>query len=214
MNDKAMQNTALSPNIARTPDGKYRWAYDLSLWKNPTILFMMWKIFGFIFIGIWAFLLIIDLDDITERFWDITVVFFWLILFMFGLIVVSYAVYALIMGGKYCVLFEMDEAGVKHTQMPRQFKKVQVVGIITALLGAAAKNPSATGLGLMTASRQSMTSSFAGVKSIKAYPRRGVIKVNETLNKNQVYADKEDFAAVLDYIVKHCPQAKMKGWSR
>lgn len=41
----------LSPNILREPDGVYRWVYELSLFKNPTILFMLWRILGGIFAG-------------------------------------------------------------------------------------------------------------------------------------------------------------------
>ena len=32
--------------ITLCPDGKYRWAYEFNLYRNPTILFVLFKIFG------------------------------------------------------------------------------------------------------------------------------------------------------------------------
>jgi len=35
--------------------------------------------------------------------------------------------------------------------------------------------------------------------------------VNETLSRNQVYAEEEDFAFVADYIKVHCNHARVNG---
>ena len=63
------------------------------------------------------------------------------------------------------------------------------------------------GVGL-NAQRTEMYTEFAKVRKVKAYPRRHLIKVNERLEHNQVFAAKEDFAFVKDYIVSHCPNIK------
>ncbi|MBP5212883.1 MAG: hypothetical protein J6Z30_08510, partial [Pyramidobacter sp.] len=118
--------------------------------------------------------------------------------------------YALIMGGRYCVLFEMDYKGVEHQQMKAQVKKAQLIGVLTALAGLAGKRIGTVGQGMTVAGASgSMYSAFADVKSIVADKKRSLIKVNETLFKNQVYADGEEFDFALDYIVTHCPQAKV-----
>ena len=77
-----------------------------------------------------------------------------------------------------------------------------------SLVGIAAKRPSTAGAGVLAASRSKSTSVFANVRRIK--PRRAfnVIKVNQLLDRNQVYVPKEDFDFVLDFIRKHCPNAK------
>ena len=82
------------------------------------------------------------------------------------------------------------------------------MGLIAALVGLAAKRPTTAGAGLLSATRQASTSDFKYVKKVKAYPRRHLIKVNETLNKNQVYAATEDFDFVLDWIRTRCINAK------
>ena len=41
------QGEKISNNITLCNDGKYRWIYEMSLFKNPTIFFLIWKIFFF-----------------------------------------------------------------------------------------------------------------------------------------------------------------------
>ncbi|MCR4824567.1 MAG: zinc ribbon domain-containing protein [Bacteroidales bacterium] len=186
-------------------DGKYRWVYELRMFKNPTLLITLFKVFGAVIAGIWLFVLIVSgFSDFGE----ITKVFFFVLLGFIVLILLSYSILALMYGGKYCVLFEMDDAGINHIQLPRQFKKAQVAGWIGMLAGVLAGNPTAIGAGVLAASRNSLYSSFGKVKSIKASPDRNVIKVNGTLKKNQVYVDDEGFNFVLDFIRSHCPKAQ------
>ena len=116
---------------------------------------------------------------------------------------VSYLIYAVMQGFKYCVLFEMNEDGVKHTQMPKQFKKAQAMSLVLILSGMATKNPGAIGQGMLAGAKNSMVSSFSHVRSIEIFRKRNVIKVNERLNKNQVYAYDEDFDFVVNYIKSH-----------
>ena len=201
-------------NIQLCPDGKYRWAYELSLYKNPHILFLIWKIFGWILFGIWVFMLILQVSDGILSAKEI-VIFSLKFLggigaLVFVLSILGYGLYAFIMGGKYCALFEMDGKGVEHKQMKAQVKKAQLIGVLTALAGLAGGRVGTVGQGMMVAgSSGGMYTAFEHVKSIVADKKRSLIKVNETLFKNQVYADGEDFDFALDYIVKRCPQAKV-----
>lgn len=200
--------------IQLCPDGKYRWAYELSLYKNPHILFLIWKIMGWTTLGLCLFIMIVQLFSGNTSFDELVVfpaqLFFILAAIMFVLSVLGYYLYALIMGGKYCVLFEMDDRGVEHQQMKAQVKKAQLIGVITALAGLAGGRVGTVGQGMMVAgSSGGMYTAFEHVKSVKADKKRSLIKVNETLFKNQVYADGEDFDFALDYIVKRCPNAKV-----
>ena len=115
----------------------------------------------------------------------------------------GYFLYAFIMGGKYCVLFEMDDRGVHHIQMESQIKKVEAISILTRLVGAMAGRPGAVGTGMLVGACTSMYTAFADVRSVESCPGRDLIKVNELLNKNQVYAEKEDFDFVLNFILAH-----------
>lgn len=193
-------------NITRGEDGVYRWVYELNLYTNPTILFLIWKIFGFLCLGMWILMVLMDIGD-SDFWWggffDVTRVCLLFTLGFLLLCLVGYLVYAMMMGGKYCVLFEMDEKGVNHIQMAPQVKKAEAIGLLTMLIGAAAGKPGVVGTGLLAGARTSLYSSFDTLKSVEPFPRRNLIKVNELLSKNQVYAEDEDFPFVLDFIRSH-----------
>ena len=76
------------------------------------------------------------------------------------------------------------------------------VSDLTVLAGPAAGNLTTVGVG-MNAARTEMYSDFSRVRRVKAYPRRGLIKVNGLLQRNQVYAAPEDFAFVREFIEAH-----------
>ena len=189
-------------------DGKYRWAYEMNLLKNPTIFFTVLKVM-MISVGIvWLFGLVIGLGDMSLDYF-----LFWtkltgiMIGIFFVLTILGVLITAAILG-KYVVLFEMDEKEVVHIQMPRQVKKAEVIGFITVLVGAMAKNPTTMGAGLLAASKSRSSSEFANVRRVKAYRKRNLIKVNQLFNKNQVYVANEDFDFVYNYIKSRCINAK------
>lgn len=197
--------------ISRGHDGKYRWVYEMNLYTNPTVLFVVLKIFFCICVGIWVFMNVIELFS-SDVFWDAFLVntkFFGIFtVFFLALCTLGYYIYALINGGKYCVLFEMDDDGVLHKQMPQGVKKANLIGAITAMAGAATGNLTTTIIGRNAAARTQMYTSFASVKSVEVFRRRNLIKVNAPLNYNQVYADDGDFDFVLNHILRHItPQA-------
>ena len=106
----------VTKNITLGEDGVYRWVYELNLYTNPTIFFLLLKICGGVGLGLWGLLLLLAAveGNFVREFSDITKVSILFTLGFFALILVGYLVYGLIMGGKYCVLFAMDEAGVNH----------------------------------------------------------------------------------------------------
>lgn len=197
-------------NIQQGEDGKYRWVYEMNLYANPTILFLIWKIFAWVTFGMWIFAVILEACD-SLHFWEdflgVTKAMLLVLAIIMAVSTLGYYVYALIMGGKYCVMFEMDEKGVLHQQMPKQVKKAHIISAMTVLAGAAKGNVGTMGTGMLAA-RTSMYSSFSSVKSIEAFPKRHVIKVNAPLNYNQVYAEKEDFDWVLEFITEHTTNRK------
>ena len=189
-------------------DGKYRWAYEMNLLKNPTIFLTVLKVMMISSGIVWLFGLVVGLGDM-----DLDYFLFWtkLMGIVIGVVVVlaiiSIPIVAAILG-KYVVLFEMDEKEVTHIQMPRQVKKAEVIGLITVLVGMAAKNPTTMGTGMLAAAKTKSTSEFANVRRVKGRRRLNLIKVNQLLNKNQVYVADEDFDFVYDYIRSHCVNAK------
>ena len=191
-------------------DGKYRWVYEMNLLTNPFIFLTVLKIFVLIIIGVWfvfGFFLHIIHGDLAGML-DFGKTMLIMLAIFTGLTILGVLVLAALYGGKYVVLFEMDEKEVKHIQMPKQFKKAQAISLITAMVGIAAKKPSTVSAGLLSAGKSSSTSEFKSVRRV--IPRRlfHVIKVNQLLNKNHVYVPKEDYDFVYDFIKTRCINAK------
>jgi hypothetical protein len=199
-----------SPNIRLGEDGKLRWVYEFSLYKNPTILFLIWKIFFYIFLGMFGLMLLVQMGDgLLEAFTGIAPVFLYMNIGMLVLSTIAYYIYAMLMGGKYCVIFEMDKKGINHIQMQKQFEKAKLIGIIGAMTGVVTGNIGATGTGILAGTKQATYSKFKLVKSVKVNRKRGVIKVNsKDMIHNQVYAEEVDFDFVLNYIMANIPTGK------
>lgn len=199
--------------IHKGPKGKYYWLHETNLYRNPVFLFLVWKIFFFIWLGVAAFILILTAwkGSPIEVLGNLSLPLFYVLIFILVLITFSYWVYALLMGGKYSVLFEMDEKGVTHTQLPKQFKKAEGLAVLAALAGLTAKSPGAAGAGLLAAGSQSMRSDFKRLRAVKASRRRCTIKLRSgDLMHNQVYTAPEDFDFVLAFIRARSGQARFR----
>ena len=199
----------VTPNIGLGPDGKYRWIYEMSLFRNPSIFLLVWKIFFFICTGIFAMIVIIDAAEgymDGERALNTLGIFGIVLGVMTALVGISFLIYAAIMGGKYIAMFEMDENGVNHKQLPAQAKKARGIATAAIVIGMLSNSSSALAGG-MAAANTEMYTSFSKTKKVRFYPKRDTIKIRHTLMHNQVYAKPEDFAFVQDYILRRVPDS-------
>ena len=191
-------------------DGKYRWVYEMNMLTNPTIFLTVFKIFLYIILAGWlifgTFLYLIHGD--FEGFLDMSKGMLVALAIMAGLTLLGVLFLAVLYGGKYVVLFEMDEREIKHIQLPRQVKKAQAISLLTTLVGLAAKKPTTAGAGLLAAGKSSSTSVYANVRRVVARRNLHLIKVNQLLNKNQIYVPDEDFDFVYEFIKSRCIHAK------
>ena len=205
--------TKVTPNIILGSDGKFRWIYEMSLFKNPTIFVMIWKIFFFVVLGIFAFILLIDLingDLDGEAALNLLKIFGYFVLGMTALVGISFLIYAAIMRGKYIVLFTMDEYGINHEQIPTQAKKAQGIADAAKLIGMLTGSHTAVTGGL-AASGTSMYTAFSNTRKVRFSPRRDLIRIRQMLFRNQIYAKREDFGFVQSYILARVPdKAKPK----
>ena len=127
---------------------------------------------------------------------------------MAGLTFLGVLLLSALYGGKYVVLFEMDEQEIKHIQLPRQVKKAQALGMLTALVGVLANKPTAAGAGLLASGKTTSTSEYKKVRRVVARRALHLIKVNQLLEKNQIYVPDEDFDFVYEYIKSRCPMRR------
>ncbi len=199
----------IGEGILKGKDGVLRWTYEVNMYKNPVIIFTAWKVFmaAALAPGLLMFFL-----ELGKGFVPALVIF----LKIFGLVagictllmfIAYYLILAPINGGRYCVIFEMDNNGIKHTQMKKQFKKSQVLSLIGVLAGALAGNPSVAGANMMAGAKQSTYSRFGTVRKIIVLPKQHTIKINtKDMVHNQIYANNQDFPFILDHIIQHSPK--------
>lgn len=202
----------ITDNIVLYSDGKMRWQYDLDLFRTPVVFWLVWRILAVICAVALAIVFFVDCGK-PDFFWQGFLQ--WLKILAIAIAGVTalcglgYLVYAAMMGGKYSVIFEMDEKGINHIQTKSSAQKSRRIASATQIAGLAGGSPTTLGAGI-NASRTEMYTDFARVKRVIARPMFHLIKLSAPFNHNQVYVHKEDFAFVKDYIVAHCPSKKAK----
>ena len=203
----------VTENIVKCEDGVYRWYYEFPMMKNPTILFTVYKVLGISFGAVYLLVAIMTLADgysDSSDFLKVTGVFAIIILAFAVIGFIAYAIVAAAYGGKYTVLFEMYNDRIIHIQTPRQFKKAEAAAWLTMFAGVVTGNIGRVGQGLLIATKQSSVSVYDRVKTVKVRKGRHTIFLNQTLEKNQIYADEADFEFVKNYILQRCTNAKIK----
>ena len=200
----------MSENIKKGDDGSYRWVYEFNMLKNPIIFLTVLKIFLLVLVGMWFIfgLFRIGNDGFVGAFAAQAKELLIPAAILFGLSIVSYLILACIYGWKYCVLFEMNETGIRHIQMEKQYKKAQAIGWLTAMAGASAGKPGVMGTGLLAAAKNEQATEFGKVKRLRALRAFHTIKLDSPMNHNQIYAEPEDYDFVLEYISKRIPRKK------
>ncbi|MCR5156114.1 MAG: hypothetical protein K6C96_05500 [Butyrivibrio sp.] len=210
-----IQGQKVTENIYLCPDGKYRWVYEFNMLKNPAILFTIWKIFGILILIQIGFSFIFALFEGGVSDWISGYLLSPGILIVPGILfvlsIIAYIIVAFLYGWKYMVLFEMNEEGVVHNQMPKQFEKAQGIAWLTTMAGLLAGNYTTAGAGMLASAKSNSVSTFEKVKMVAKKKGLHLIKVDESLEKNQVYAEDADFEFVWSYISARCPNAKIIG---
>ncbi len=203
-------SSQVSPGIVMGTDGVLRWVYELNMWKNPTLVITIWKV---LLLAALVPAILVFFLSLGDGFGAAMLTFLKIMGIVAGIVTVlmlfAYPFVAMLNGGKYCVLFEMDDTSIKHIQMQKQFQKSQLLSMVVVLAGLMAGNVQTTAAGILAGSKQSSVSSFDKVKSITVNEKRHVIYVNEKLSRNQVYAEPVDFGFVRDTLISRCKKAKV-----
>ena len=196
-------------DIIEDGSGKYRWVYELPMLKSFFLLFEVWKVLllAALIVGILLSVLVLIAGDGLK---DVLFSFEMAGLVLGILLVLSIPAYWIVTkanNGKYTVLFEMDDSGIDHIQIKTD--KAKALDTLTIFVGLLAGARTTTAAGLLSASGGSLYSRFSNVKRIKADRKNNRILVDGKLIRNRVYIDDGNFDFVYEYIVRHCPQAKV-----
>ena len=205
---KQIEGSKVTENIYYCSDGKYRWVYEFNMLKNPIILLTIWKILGIAALIILVFSFLIEVFDGNAAGWFTNYLLTPKVLIipgiLFGLSIIAYLIVALINGWKYIVLFEMDDNGVEHIQMQKQFKKAEGLTWLVTMAGLAAGNFTTAGAGMLAGSKNVSRTNFADVKKVKRKSRFHCIMLNEIIERNQLYVDDADIEFVWNFVRRKC----------
>jgi len=204
-----MMDSQTTGRVTLCPDGKYRWAYEVNLFKNASTFYDVVKVIGLtlgLFYGMMLIMGIFVADDWSVV-WTMTLAFFCIALGLCLLCLIIYWIWAAANGGRYAALFEMDEHGITHSQMQKHVRQQQIVSSIGVAVGLATGKPGVIGNSLLAASVNMWKTDFKDVRRVIPKRRRRLIKVNELLTKNRVFVENdEDYKFVLDFIRQRCPR--------
>ncbi len=196
-------------NLFRSEKGKYSWVYELNMFKSFFLLFEVWKVIAMAAAVVAIFMMLVALFEgsgLEGALFSIELG----ALCMGIILVLSLPAYYIVTkanNGKYTVLFEMDEDGVDHTQIKTD--KAKALDVLTVAVGIANKSLTTAGAGMLSASGGSLYSKFSNVRKIKGERSRNLIRVNGRLIHNMVYVDDENYDFVYNFIVNHCPGARI-----
>lgn len=207
-------NEELKHSIRCCPDGKYRWTFESSMWKDPTRFLFFLKVCNGIAISMWLIIVIIRLCNGMdwEDFGGMLFALLYMLIGMSVLVVIAYLIISVINAGKYVMLFEMDEQGVKSTTAGAKRKSAQrntwldkwKEQWIASILEVNLPQYSMEGPGSYG---EIMTSTFADIRHLKVNHRYSYVQIGRLFSINRIYARPEDLDFVYEYIKLRSPKA-------
>ena len=203
-------NNYIGERVRLCEDGKYRWTHPLDLKKNPTILILVYKLFG-IFFSIPLLYLVVRaaIEGDWARDWDNSIKIWLIVMAVFAVIVyLSYRIVVGLYGGKYIVHFTMDSGQLTYRQDAVQEERSRKFGLLVFLVGLVSEEPSTMGQGMYLASGSVHTAPLDKIRRIRPCRSQQLIKLSQGLFQNRVYVQDEDFDRILDFLRQHCPNAK------
>lgn len=199
---------ALPPGIERLEDGTLCWIYAQSLWSNPTILYTVLKVMMISTLIVMLLLVGLSIMEGDFDLGETLIIGGGLAAGVTVLSLIGYAVFAAVSGGKYNMLFFMNDTIIVHMAMPKEKTRGDRISSAAVIVGALVGNPTLTGVGLANYGRNTMESKFANVKSIVQDRSHDLIKVRDGFEFNQIYASPAQYDFVLSHIVSHCPNVR------
>jgi len=197
---QAKPSANLPEGISQDDEGYYHWVYIESMWQNPTALFIILKIFLFVMLFLMV-IIMISSGDFASTF----LMFLALYAVLAVISVIAYAIVALMHKGQNIVLHTMTPDYVMYEQTEDEEKLSKNIAMTVAILNALASKRNGAAF---AAAQTSLVSNYSDVKKIIA-TKGNIIKVNNVLQHNMIYAYPHQYDFVFNYIVDHCPNAKV-----
>lgn len=211
---RLVQDPSLPEGIFRDENGAYHWVYHLNMLRNPAPILTVFKVFFLVISGISVFFFVISLlggTGLKDSLRFYIIMFFGMNALFFVLGSIAWGIMTLRRGARYTIEHMMNEELVAYLQTPEEQERSRQIGALAVAAGAISGNLSTMGIGLTQGSMNgAFVSRYPDVKAVIASRRFHLIKVNNVLQHNQIYAYPHQYDFVWSFITSHCPNAKIK----
>lgn len=187
-------------------EGKYSWIYEFDMEKNRSIFNLVLKVVLGIYAFVAAFLLGLDLFNGSSPLWSLKILGIVLAVLL-PIVFLCYKYVQKKYNNNYIMLYEMDEEGIRFSQIEDQQQITELIGFFTAMAGVVSGNYGLTG-SYLTARDNTAHSEFAKVTRITTDRNSDLISLDSPFLHNMIYVRKEDYDEVLNYIRERCPKAQ------
>ena len=204
-------DTRQATRLYRDDQGVYHWAYYLNMYKNFSILRMILKAMGIGMLVIGAIIAGALISSGSRAFSPAETIGFIVIIvvIILAIVVGCYFLVALIYGGVYISYFVMDDQKISHYQPTDQADKARLIGLVSAVGGAATGNWGLTAASMTAGGRLIVEMKFDEIRSMTIVPSLGEIRLHSFLTWNTIYVNQEDFTIVSEYLKSKCVKARI-----
>ncbi len=191
--------------------GIYHWIYEMDMKQDRSILRLILKIVLWCMIGILALIMILCLHDgmSLSAFMENA----WIILLCLAVIIAicffAYWLVSKMYGGRYVMLYDMDEEGIAFSQTYDEAEKTRLLAAFSSLAGAAVGNHGLAASGMAAAGNTGGYSRFAKVRRVTVKKNENRIDLYSPFLLNMIYIDPKDFDFVEEFICKRCTKARI-----
>ena len=186
----------------------YQWACKINLLSNMSILLHLLKVMMLWGIGVG---LVVALFALLTAHASLAGGLLAIVIVMaaaLGITLVGYAIYVVIRGGSFTVVYTLNEEELHEDFNARKEQKVLEDKGLNGLLNALGSRPGQMGWGsYYDTGKYQTTIPLQRVKSIKGRRSLGHIKVSQGWEDLRVYVHPEDFDTIYGFLCEHCPQA-------
>ena len=199
---------SFTSRVTKGEDGVWRWYYDMDMYRNKSMLYMLEKVNLLIFIGVavGGSLLIgaVERDFGAPMIKGILLISLGMCALMALLYWFGFYIAAAIMKGKYRIHLAMRESGIEIVWSDRLKKGYSTGKNLMSLTGSVIGSRRVRGRWRPTLEEVSAIA-FSEVIRCRSYPKWDMIDLSVPGGKFQVYVGKNDFESVKEYILERVP---------
>ena len=188
-------------------NGQYHWIYGLDMRTNLHPMYVLLKVLAALLVLI---VLIMAIALTKEQFlWGIQIVIPCFV--VAGIVVVLvFRFMRMLYDDVYYMVYDMDETGIRVTEVTEQAEKTKLLASAAAITGALTHQYGMLAVNAQIGSNTGTYSAFEQVRRVIIDPEHHFIGLLHPFTCNMIYADDPYYPMIRDEIIKRCVNAKIR----